>query len=113
VVTDRNPLPEWSEVIAAKDAEVGRLEAEARLQYQEGFHDGEAQGSKTKREYLEKLDATITRLTADNERLRAALADLVRLVDQDDDYEADDVTPYHADVIMDRARAALTQEPRT
>jgi len=53
-------------------------------------------------------DITITALRAEVERLRAALADLVRLVDHG---EEDDAPPYLYDLVMDRARAALNDQP--
>lgn len=55
----------------------------------------------------EKCRAEIARLRADNERLRAALRDMLRLVEDDED----DPAPYLIDVVCDRARAALAAQP--
>jgi hypothetical protein len=49
----------------------------------------------------------ITRLTARVAALEGALRDLVRLVDED---QEEDVPPYLADQVLDKARAALTQK---
>lgn len=58
-----------------------RLTVEAQISYAEGFHDGDENGSKIKREFLEKLEAEnekLKRQVAENERLRAALEKLIR-----------------------------------
>lgn len=62
-------------------SEVERLTVEAQISYAEGFHDGDENGSKIKREFLEKLEAEnekLKRHVAENERLRAALEKLIR-----------------------------------
>ena len=47
-------------------AEVESLKVEARISYAEGFHDGDENGSKIKREFVEKLES-------ETKKLRAAL----------------------------------------
>ena len=47
-------------------AEVERLTVEVQISYAEGLHDGDENGSKIKRAFVEKLEA-------ENEKLRAAL----------------------------------------
>ena len=54
-----------------------------------------------------RADYEMTRLRAENERLRAALRDMLRLVEDDED----DPAPYLIDVVCDRARAALAAHP--
>ncbi len=51
----------------------------------------------------QKVSDEIAALRAENERLRAALRDMLRLVEDDED----DPAPYLIDVVCDRARAAL------
>lgn len=64
---------------------------------------------------IRTLEADNARLTAENEKLRAALEDLLRLVENEDG-ESEDAPPYLVDRVFDAARAALSPpapEPRT
>jgi len=45
-------------------AEVESLKVEARISYAEGFHDGDENGSKIKREFVEKLESEVKKLRA-------------------------------------------------
>jgi hypothetical protein len=59
-----------TETLAQKDtitrltAEVESLKVEARISYAEGFHDGDENGSKIKREFVEKLESEVKKLRA-------------------------------------------------
>ena len=55
-----------ADTITRLTAEVERLTVEVQISYAEGLHDGDENGSKIKRAFVEKLEA-------DNEKLRAAL----------------------------------------
>jgi uncharacterized small protein (DUF1192 family) len=91
-------LPEWSEIIAAKDAEITALRAEiARLAAE--LHIATEWSARVHAGQQEDAD-TITALRAEVERLRAALRGVIRIADR-------------KTVEFDAARAALTQEPRT
>ena len=85
MVTDRNPLPDWSEVIAAKDAEIAVLRDQL---WTAVWSDSEE---------CKFLTAEVERLTAALERIAA-----------DDESDAD-LNEWGAAAV---ARAAL-KEPRT
>ncbi len=56
-------------------------------------------------ETIRHLKQECREAAAENERLREALRDMLRLVEDDED----DPAPYLIDVVCDRARAALAQ----
>ena len=61
--------------ITSLTAENERLKVEARISYAEGFHDGDENGSKIKREFVEKLESEIKKLRAAIECALRQLAD--------------------------------------
>jgi hypothetical protein len=76
--------------LTALRAEVERLTIAERRQYSSGV----------------SLQGQVARLTAENAKLREALENLLRLVENEDG-EADDAPPYLVDRVLDEARAAL------
>ena len=95
-------------VIDKQAAEIERLREEARLQYQDGHHDGYEEGCSLKREVVERydrLDAELATLRAKNERLRAALRAIA-----DPKQTPSDGDPQ---VLRDYANAQLTQKDAT
>jgi CHAD domain-containing protein len=105
LMVDRAPLPDWSDLIAKKDAEITALRAENERLATE-LHIATEWSARVHAGQQEDAD-TITALRAEVERLRAAL-----------EMFACDCAVHERCVVPDNCRnfqacRALTQEPRT